>query len=329
MATYKAEFLSHYYAGRLRPRSAYAFGLIRWWARLASRAPRLVNALARSPLRGLLKRAAGMDARRSIPRFAPRTFTRWFAERPAPPSSGSDVMLWPDTFNDHFHPETLQAAVSVIERLGHRVILPPRPLCCGRPLYDYGMLTTARRLLAGILQALRGTIRDGVPLVVLEPSCASVFRDELGGLFPRDEDAKRLAAQTFTFAEWLDGLRAGAAPLPRLRGKALVQGHCHDRSVLGFQKEASLLKGMGLDVEAPESGCCGMAGAFGFESGHYDVAQACGERALLPRVRAAEEDVLLIADGFSCREQIEQSTGRKAVHFAEAVARAFETGEAP
>jgi FAD/FMN-containing dehydrogenase/Fe-S oxidoreductase len=319
MATYKAEFLSHYYAGRLRPRNAYAFGLIRNWSRLASLAPGLVNAAARGPLRGALKWAAGMDPRRNIPLFAPTPFTSRFRRRPVRPAGGKRVLLWPDTFNDHFHPETLAAAAGVLERRGAEVVLPPRPLCCGRPLYDYGMLGPARKLLAETLSVLRSEIRAGTELVVLEPSCASVFRDELRGLFPRDEDAKRLRGQTRTLAEWLDERREGAA-LPRLAGRAVLQGHCHDKSVLDFPKEESYLKGLGLDVQAPEPGCCGMAGAFGFEIGHYDVSMACGEKALLPAARGAGPGVLLVADGFSCREQILHGSGRLPMHFAEVVA---------
>jgi len=319
MATYKAEFLSHYYAGRLRPRNAYAFGLIRRWSRAASLAPGLVNAAGRGPLRGLLKWAAGMDQRRKIPEFAPSTFTRRFRMRPVRPAAGPRVLLWPDTFNDHFHPESLEAAAGVLERRGHEVILPSEPLCCGRPLYDYGMVAAARNHLVEILRVLRPEIRSGTELVVLEPSCASVFRDELRNLFPNDEDAKRLRGQTVTLAEWLDKQRAGS-PLPRLEGRAIVQGHCHDKSVLDFSKEESILKGLGLDVQTPEHGCCGMAGAFGFEKDHYDVSMACGEKALLPAARAAGPGVMLVADGFSCREQILHATGRLPMHFAEVVA---------
>src|SRR5262249_50760205 len=160
-----------------------------------------------------------------------------------------------------------------------------------------------------ILDTLRPAIRSGVPIVGLEPSCVSVFRDEMVNLLPRDEDAQRLAQQVFTLSEYLE--RRGWRP-PALRGHALVHGHCHHKSVLKFDTDARWLDRLGLEVEIPDSGCCGMAGSFGFEARHYDVSMAVGERALLPAVRRAAADTLIIADGFSCREQIAQATGRHA-----------------
>jgi FAD/FMN-containing dehydrogenase/Fe-S oxidoreductase len=316
MATYKAEFLAHYYAGRLRPRQAYAFGLIMYWARLAALAPGLVNLLTQAPgLRALAKAATGMAPRRRIPAFAARTFQAWFARRDQHAGGGPPVILWPDTFNNFFHPETARAAVEVLEAAGYRVLVPPWPLCCGRPLYDYGMLDRAEHLLRRVLAALRAPIRAGVPVVGLEPSCVSVFRDELEGLLPHDTDAQRLSQQTFLLSEFL--LRAGYQP-PRLEGRALVHGHCHQKAVLTMDAEEELLGRLGLEVEAPDTGCCGMAGGFGFEAGaHYDVSIRCGERVLLPAVRAAAKDTLIIASGFSCREQIAQTTDRRALHLAE------------
>jgi Fe-S oxidoreductase len=326
MASYKAEFLAHHWAGRLRPRQAYAFGWIRYWAELAGAAPALANGLTHAPgLRQLAARAAGLAPERRAPAFAPQRFKRWFARRGAGAGSGTPVVLWADTFNDFFHPETARAAVPGLERAGFRVTGPRGELCCGRPLYDYGFLGMARRRLERVLRVLRPAIQAGVPLVVLEPSCASVFRDELVNLLPNDEDAVRLSRLTCTLDELLE--RQGSFEWPRLRGRAIVQGHCHHKSVLGFDGERGALERLGLELAEPEPGCCGMAGAFGFEAGtHYDVAMTCGEHALLPAVRQAGTDTMIVADGFSCREQIAQATGRRALHLAEVLELAHQAG---
>jgi FAD/FMN-containing dehydrogenase/Fe-S oxidoreductase len=328
MATYKAEFLSHYYAGRLRPRTAYAMGLIFWWARLASPFAPVVNFFTRTwPFSSALKWLAGLARRRRIPTFASPTFRRWFAARgPAPrrrssPHEGKRVLLWPDTFNNFLMTGAARAAVDVLESAGYAVEIPAGTLCCGRPLYDWGMLKTAKRLWRKTLEALRPHIRAGVPLVGLEPSCVAAFRDELGGLFPKNEDAKRLAEQTFLLSEFLEN--EGYQPPPLAR-RALVHGHCHHKAVLGMAKETSLLDKLGLDYQLLDSGCCGMAGSFGFEAEHYDVSIAAGERLLLPAVRAADPDTLIIADGFSCRQQILQTTKRRPLHLAEVLQLALE-----
>jgi Fe-S oxidoreductase len=318
MATYKAEFLSHYYAGRIRPVTAYSMGLIYWWARLAAHVPALVNVMTQTPvLRAAAKRLAGISPKRRIPVFASPTFVEWFTHHEPRHPDGARVMLWPDTFNNHFHPETAIAAVEVLETAGFRVELPGRPLCCGRPLYDWGMLNLAKRQLRQILDELSDTIRAGMPVVVLEPSCASVFKDELRNLFPHDEDAKRLFRQTFLFSDFL-AQKTSDFPWPALPRAALIQGHCHQKALMGMTGEETMLAKLGVAVEAPEPGCCGMAGAFGFERGeHCRVSLDIGERALLPAVRAAPEETLIIADGFSCREQIAQATGRRPLHLAE------------
>jgi FAD/FMN-containing dehydrogenase/Fe-S oxidoreductase len=320
MATYKAEFLSHYYAGRGRPRSAYAFGLIFYWARLAALMPHAVNFLTQTPgLRGLAKAVAGMAPERQIPAFAAPTFTEAFRRhRPRNPD-GPPVILWPDTFNNHFHPETAHAAVEVLEAAGWRVMVPRSWLCCGRPLYDYGMLDLAKRWLRRILTTLQPHIAAGVPVVVLEPSCAAVFRDEQANLFPRDEDAKRLRQQAFLLSEFLER-QAKDFELPKWPHKALVHGHCHHRAVMGMAAEEAVLSKLGLDFEVLDSGCCGMAGSFGFERGaRYEVSIKAGERVLPPAVRRAPGDTLIIADGYSCREQIAQATERRALHLAEVI----------
>jgi Fe-S oxidoreductase len=316
MATYKAEFLSHYYARRLRPRSAYALGLIDKMARVASKAPGTTNALASTRL---FKWAAGIHPERDVPKFAPSTFKSWFAHREAPPPRGRRVLLFADTFTNFFHPEIGSAAVEVLEAAGYDVVVPRTHLCCGRPLYDYGMLGLAKRYLRKILGELADDIERGTPLVGLEPSCVAVFRDELKGLFPHDEQAARLSKQSFALSEFLR--REGWTP-PRLSGRVLVQKHCHHHAVIGFDDEEELLRGMGLDVALPETGCCGMAGSFGFETRHYDVSKGCGERELFPAVAAEPAATVIVADGFSCREQIRQGTRREGIHFAQLVQRA-------
>jgi Fe-S oxidoreductase len=315
MATYKAEFLAHYYARRLRPRQAYALGLIPVWARLASRVPGLANAALSAPLLGsLARRAAGVEPRRQAPELAGQTFRDWFARHEGR-AGGTEVLLWPDTFTNYFTPEVGIAAVGVLEEAGCRVRIPERPLCCGRPLYDYGMLPTARRWLRRILAELRDPIEAGLPVIGLEPSCLAVFRDELRNLFPADTDAMRLAGQSVTLAEFLAGRDYEPPVLDR---RALVQVHCHHGAVLGYDREKELLQRMGLELTIPDSGCCGMAGSFGFERGQrYEVSQACGERVILPAVRAAAADTVIVADGFSCREQIGQATSRRPLHLAQ------------
>jgi Fe-S oxidoreductase len=329
MATYKSEFLSHYYEQHRRPITAYAFGLIHWWARLASLMPRTVNVITHAPgLRNLAKLAVGMPQARDVPAFAPQTFQDWFRRRPRPHTEDRPhVILWPDTFNNHFHPETAIAAVHVLERAGFHVEVPQRPLCCGRPLYDYGMLTLAKVWLREVLQALGPQIKAGIPMVGLEPSCVAVFRDEMKGMLPADEDAKRLSRQTFTLSELLEQ-KARGFTYPTLHRKAIVHGHCHHKSIMKMADDSKVLDAVGLDYEILDSGCCGMAGSFGFERDHYDVSLKVGELVLLPAVRDAAKDTVIVADGFSCREQIAQTTDRRAVHLAELLQMAMTYGPA-
>jgi Fe-S oxidoreductase len=226
------------------------------------------------------------------------------------------VILWPDTFNNNFHPATAVAAVEVLESIGYHIIVPQQSLCCGRPLYDFGFLDMAEGLLHQILDTLHPQIQAGVPVVGLEPSCVSVFRDELKEMLPHDEDAIRLSGQTFLLSEFLEQKVDNYQP-PKLRRKAVVHGHCHHKSILKMDAEESILKKLGLDYHVLDSGCCGMAGAFGFEADHYDVSIKAGERVLLPAVRDAEKQTLIITDGFSCREQIAQTSDRQALHLAQ------------
>jgi FAD/FMN-containing dehydrogenase/Fe-S oxidoreductase len=319
VATYKAEFLSHYYENRLQPVSAYAFGNIDIWARIASHAPRLVNLTTQLPvLRGISKSILGVPQQRSIPAFANETFRSWCGRRQPKNPNGEPVLLWPDTFNNYFHPETAKAAVNVLEHGGFRVQLPKQILCCGRPLYDFGMLERAKRLLLGALDVLAEEIKAGIPVIVLEPSCAAVFRDEMLNLFPKNELARRLSGQTFLLSEFLRR-KGDRFRLPQLNRKAIMHGHCHHKSIMKMTDEEEVLGDLGVDYEQPSPGCCGMAGSFGFEKEKFDTSIAIGELELLPAVRKAPDDYLIIADGFSCREQIAQCTGRKTMHLAEVI----------
>lgn len=317
MATYKAEFLSHYYEGKLRPITGYSMGLIYWWARLASRLPGLVNFVTQTPvLSRVAKTMGGFAPQRRIPTFAAQPFKRWFQQRGTHNAGCPPVILWPDTFNNYLKPETAIAAVEVLEAAGYQVIVPQQTLCCGRPLYDYGFLDQAKHLLRQTLDALGPQIEAGIPVVGLEPSCAAVFRDELKNLFPHDENAKRLSQQTFLLSEFLEQ-KSKDYQLPKLLRQAVVHGHCHHKAIMKMKDEEAVLSRLGLDFHLLDSGCCGMAGAFGFEKDHYDLSIKAGERVLLPAVRNADKDTIIIADGFSCREQIEQTTDRKALHLAE------------
>jgi Fe-S oxidoreductase len=321
MATYKAEFLAHYYEGRLRPRQAYALGLIMWWARIAAKAPRLANMLAGNPLS---KRLAGIAPERTPPQFADESFTSWFERRGGSlVEGGRRTILWPDTFTNYFEPEIAKAAVEVLEAAGCSVELPQGALCCGRPLYDFGMLKQARRQLEQILERLRPEIRAGVEVVGLEPSCVAVFRDELVNMLPHDEDAKRLSKQTYSFVEFLTD-RLDWQP-PSLDARVVVQGHCHHRAAeKTMSHDRELLERLGVDYEILDTGCCGMAGSFGYHAGeHYDVSVGVWEHSLEPALAGTPEGTLVVADGFSCRGQIEQLGGREALHVAQVVQRAL------
>ncbi|HLW51921.1 MAG TPA: FAD-binding and (Fe-S)-binding domain-containing protein [Candidatus Angelobacter sp.] len=316
MATYKAEFLAHYYEGRTRPRAAYSMGLISRWARMAQIAPGLANFFAQTPgLSAIAKWIGGVAPQRQMPKFAAQSFTDWFRVRRSVNAGRPPVMLWPDTFSNYFHPAIAQAAVEVLEHAGYQVLLPPGSMCCGRPLYDFGMLARAKQQLLEIIEALGPQISAGTPIVGLEPSCVSVFRDEMTNLLGANDQAAQLKHQVFLLSEFLIK-KAGYEPAP-LRRKALVHGHCHHKSVLKFDSEQELLKRTGLDFQVLDSGCCGMAGSFGFEKEKYAVSLQVGERVLLPAVRKASRETLIIADGFSCFQQIQGLTGRAPLHIAE------------
>ena len=322
MATMKAEFLAHHYQGRLRPRAHYSMGWLPAVAQLASRAPRLVNAVSQAPvLRDAVTAAGGIDRRRRVPLFARQTLQAWHAGRDhGPAGRRGEVVLWPDTFTNHLTPGVGQAAVEVLEAAGWRVIVPDQPLCCGLTWISTGQLATARRVLQRTLDTLAPHLQRGTKIVGLEPSCTAVFRSDARELMPGNRDVERLGEQTVTLAELLTHHTDGWQP-PQVGGQAIAQTHCHQHAIMGYDEDKELLRAAGVDVDVLDAGCCGLAGNFGFEAGHYDVSMACGERALLPAVRDAPPDALVLADGFSCRTQIEQGdTGRTAVHLAEVLA---------
>jgi FAD/FMN-containing dehydrogenase/Fe-S oxidoreductase len=329
VATYKAEFLAHYHEHKRRPLRAYGFGLIDRWARLASFAPTLANFAATAPfVNHVVRRVLEIAPERQLPRFAAETLQRWaqkqglqaLESRSGIPGGRERpvVGIWADTFTNYFHPETGQAAVSVLRDAGFDVVVPRSHFCCGRPLYDFGMLHRAKRYLEKVMTALAPSMEAGLPLIVLEPSCASAFRDELHSLFPEDSRAERLRSQTFLFSEFLERFAPQYRP-PSLKRKVLLHGHCHQKALMKMGHAEALLRKMGVELQMPDSGCCGMAGPFGFEKQKFALSQAIGERALLPAVREASADTLIVADGFSCREQILHATGKRVFHIAEVI----------
>lgn len=318
MATWKAEFLHHHYRHHRRPRSAFAFGLIDRWARLASPLAPLANrATHTAGLRRAVQWLADIHPSRELPHLAAPSFLRRFARRAPAHPHGPRVLLWPDTFGNFFHAEVPLAATEVLEAAGYRVEVPRRHVCCGRPLYDFGMLDHARSYLEQAIETLRPALRAGVPVVGLEPSCVAVFRDELRNLMPHDPDARRLAEQTRTLGEFLIG-EASAFELPRCSGRLLALTHCNQAAVMGDAAERSVLARTGIDFAMLETGCCGMAGSFGFETATYPVSQTIAGQRLLPRL-ATEPEAAVLADGFSCREQIRRNTGRQALHLAQLI----------
>jgi FAD/FMN-containing dehydrogenase/Fe-S oxidoreductase len=317
MATYKAEVLFQTYRRRLRPRAHYALGWLPRWARLASVAPGLVNAALRVPVAsGLAKAAAGIDARRPLPAFAPTTFRSWY-ERQARPMDGRPVLLFVDTFTEYFGPQVGRAAVAVLTAAGFQVQIPDRPLCCGLTWITTGQLDGARRQLRRTLAELAPHAVAGTPIVGLEPSCTAVLRADAVELMSGDPRAAAVAVATRTLAELLDE-RGWSAP--SLAGTTvLAQPHCHQHAVLGYTADTALLTAAGAAVSTV-GGCCGLAGNFGVERGHYDVSVAIAEHALLPAVRSAAADAVILADGFSCRTQLAQLSNRRGLHLAEVLA---------
>jgi FAD/FMN-containing dehydrogenase/Fe-S oxidoreductase len=340
MAAYKSEFLAQRYKGRLHPLHHYVFGFADKLARLGSLAPSLTNAILTGPLTSpLVKRIVGIAQERELPRLAPQSFQKYRVVHPtnvsgreaqsaapqvpegqlAPPQV---VVLWPDTWNNYYHPQTLIAAETVLGGAGFRVVSPEGHICCGRPLYDFGLLGAARLYLAKVLERMAPHIDVGLPLIFLEPSCASVFKDELQELFPRDKRAELLRDQTWLLADFLAEKAPGFAAGTLEGQHILLHGHCHHKAVFGgAATEIAVLRRAGAQVDAIDSTCCGMAGPFGFEAGKYQVSRAIANLSLIPAVESADPATIVVADGFSCREQIGQLGHKQAMHFAEVLAK--------
>jgi FAD/FMN-containing dehydrogenase/Fe-S oxidoreductase len=328
MATYKVEFLSRHYAGHRRPRTHYAMGALPRWLRLAQWTPGLVNAMARSPMSGVVKRIGGIAHQRQIPPLGDRTMRRLLRERraaePTPASGRSQALLLPDTFTNHFEPSVGVDACGVLEHLGYEVAVPTRAVCCGLTWYSTGQLDTARRVLRRTLDVLTPWADAGVPIVGLEPSCLAMLKHDAAELLPDDPRVARVAPHLHTLAECVS--REEALPAVLQPPSVLTQVHCHQYADLGFDADRSVLAAVGTASNMIDGGCCGLAGNFGFEEGHYDLSVACAEQKLLPAVHASGADTTLHADGFSCRTQIRQLTDREPVHLATVLARAWGIG---
>jgi Fe-S oxidoreductase len=344
MAQYKSEFLAQKYKGKLHPLHHYVFGFADKMAHLGSLTPTLTNFLLSSPITSpLIKHLVGVAKERQMPRLARKSYkaarvadetsnvrcgaSRQHALGPEGPSVRPQVVLWADTWNNYYHPQALAAAESVLTQAGFRVQTTKGHICCGRALYDFGMLGTARGYLAKVLDHVAPEIEAGLPFIFLEPSCASVFKDEALELFPNDTRAQKLSNQVWLLADWL------AAKAPdwvngRLAGAQIIlHGHCHHKAVFGGPKsEIALLRKAGAQVEMIDTTCCGMAGPFGFEVGKVEVSKAIANLGLLPAVNGASPMTLIVADGFSCREQIAQLSDREGMHFAEILDRSCGCG---
>lgn len=290
------------------------------WLRAAAPVAGTVNALARvRPLAALARRAAGVAPERELPLLAEESFVRWWRrqEEPPAPGAGATVVLWPDTFTDRFSPEVGRAAVRVLQAAGLRVVLPPGRVCCGLTWVSTGRLDRARRVMRRTVRRMAPVVAAGHPVLVLEPSCAAALRTDLPELLGTGE-AAALAGSVRTFAQVLEEAAPGWTP-PRLDRAVTGQTHCHQHAVLGDAAERRLRARAGLNGSLA-SGCCGLAGNFGFERGHYEVSVACAEDRLLPAVRTARPGAAVLADGFSCRTQLAQLAGVRARHLAELLA---------
>jgi Fe-S oxidoreductase len=329
MAAYKSEFLAQHYKGRLHPLRHYIFGFADRLAHFGSLTPSLTNALLTGPLTSpLIKRIAGVAKQRQLPQLARQSYQRSrLASKPQAQSTARQILLWPDTWNNHYHPHTLTAAESVLTQAGFAVQVPQGHICCGRPLYDFGFLMQARAYLANVLERMATHIDAGTPIIFLEPSCASVFKDELLELFPRDPRAARLKQQVWLFADWLVAQAPDFTPCTLSGAQILIHGHCHHKAAFGgAANEIALLRKAGATVELIQAGCCGMAGPFGFEADKFEVSKAIAGQALMPAVESAASTAIIVSDGFSCREQIAQLSHRRAVHVAEVLAHSCQCG---
>ncbi len=329
MARYKSEVLYRTYRRRRRPVSHYSVGWLPRWLRMLDRVPRVGAAAANgvlgfSPLRVALWRAGGLDPRRSAPKLAPMSFRRWWrgqASARTGTRAGQPVVLWVDSFTGGLDPDIARAAIEVLTAAGFDVSVPGRAACCGLSWITTGQLDGARRQLRRLLDVLGPAAAQGVPIVGLEPSCVAALRSDLVDLFPDDPRAAAVSSSVCTLAELLTGeLRPDGWHPPDLTGAAvLVQPHCHHHSVMGFAADRRLLAETGAEVTVL-AGCCGLAGNFGMERGHYEVSVAVAETSLLPALRAAGDGSIVLADGFSCRTQAEQLGGVRPLHLAQLLA---------
>ena len=327
MAQYKSEFLAQHYKGRPRPLHHTVFGFADRLAKWGSVAPALTNAILTGPLTSpLIKRIVGIAPQRELPKLARKPYTgsrkdRTRATRNRLDGQPRPVLLWADTWNNYYHPQSLIAAESLLTDAGCDVRTPQGHICCGRPLYDFGLLDAAKKYLAGVLGRMTPEIDAGLPFIFLEPSCASVFKDELPELYPKDARAKTLRENTWLLADWLSA-HAPDSVAGRLAGRrVLIHGHCHHKAVFGGpSSELALLRKAGAEVSLIDTTCCGMAGPFGFERDKFEISKTIADLGLLSAVNAADAETILVADGFSCREQIAQLGHRDAIHFAEALA---------
>ncbi len=319
MATLKAEFLAHHYEGRHHPLYHYAFGYMDKLAGIAAIAPSLANLPMKvKPIASLMKSALGIAEQRELPAFASKNFRDAWNSKHAWKPQKTDVLLWADTWNNYFHPQALHAAADLLQQAGYTPQTHSHHVCCGRPLYDFGFLDEAKRYLRRVLHTFAPQIEAGLPVVMLEPSCATVFRDELLNFFPNDQRAQKLSRQTIMLSEAL--VRKNWEP-PKMPGRnILVHGHCHQKTQLTMKDDMGLLYKTGATVTLLDSGCCGMAGPFGFEKDKFEVSQTLAERVLMPAVRAAAVDDIVVSNGFSCREQVHQNSTRRVMHLSEVLA---------
>jgi Fe-S oxidoreductase len=325
MATYKSEFLFHYYAKRLRPRSAYALGLIPWSGRIASRVPRTANRLLQNRFSGaLLKRLAGISQRREVPVFAMPSFRHGVLATRLREETRPTVVLWPDTFTDIYLPVRGEATVHVLEHAGERVALPKKWACCGRPLYDSGMLGLAASTARKALDALDEFLTAGIPIVVPEPSCLAVFRDEMPKLCPDDPRAAKLASLSRSLSEHLEVI-GWVAPNAASNQHVSIHPHCHQRAVRTTSSDERVLSSAGFDVEVLDLGCCGLAGSFGFQKDHDALSRQIAQDRFLPGIVRSALDGPVILDGFSCQLQADELAKLPTTSTAELLAELLRT----
>jgi Fe-S oxidoreductase len=313
---YKAEFLYHFYKNRSRPRIAYIMGFIGSLAPLAAQATKVANFLSQTPVVRLFSKWAGEIApARAVPVFADESFKEWYRRHdPGQREHRKNVVLFADVFNNFFYPHTLQAAYLVLRNWGYNVIVPAGRIPAPRPLLHYGFIDEAKKDIQQVVDQVRTHIRQGSAVVFCEPSTASVYRDEAPSLFPNDTDVQLMSQNALLLSEFIEREKL---PLPGMKGKVLFHAHCHQRAVLNPDAARQILRKMGLEYDEPQKTCCGMAGSFGYENDKYELSMKIGELALFPAVRALPPDAYIVADGFSCRTQIKDGTGRSALHMAE------------